>query len=105
MTSLLVLLKPSFPHTVLKGFSKNLNSPFKILIKEGNGPSGAQPFFFPFGLLVPQGKDFNLELRPLAGDSLRGGRTRSFPSSMMREKLSSYFRSGMRAFCATGMET
>lgn len=61
MTSLLVLLKPSFPHTVLKGFSKNLNSPFKILIKEGNGPSGAQPFFFPFGLLVPQGKDFNLE--------------------------------------------
>lgn len=60
MTSLLELLKPSFPHTVLKGFSKNLNH-LRFSLRKEMGPLGPNHFFFSFGLLVPQGKDFNLE--------------------------------------------
>lgn len=34
--------KPSLAHTVLKGFSKNVNLPPEILTAVGNGPFGVQ---------------------------------------------------------------
>lgn len=58
-----VIQEPSLAHTFLKGFSKNLKPPFKILIMMGNGPFGDQQFlFFFFYLKLPRGMDFNLEL-------------------------------------------
>lgn len=59
IASLPVIQKPSFVHTFLKGFSKTLNLPLKILIMMVNGPFGVQQFSL--GFTVPGGTDFNLE--------------------------------------------